>query len=82
VYRLDNGNLYRDYYITDEDMPYDTDIGDYIYSLEKTTLIAQYINDDISLVINETIVLTVTATVDGWKPGSAERVYKIENRLN
>lgn len=82
IYRLDNGKLYRDLYVTNENLPYDTAIEDYVYSFEKTTLVAQYINYDISLVKSEIMILTVAATVDRWKTGTAERIYIIDNRLN
>ena len=80
VYRLDGGNLYRDYYIT-ETMAYETAFNDYVFSYEKTTLIAQYI-DDIELVKGSTMVLNVSATVEGWKTGTAERTYEIETRVD
>ncbi len=80
VYRLDGGNLYRDYYITGA-MSYEIQVDDYVFSYEKTTLIAQYI-DDIEFVKGSTMVLNVSATVEGWKPGTASRTYEIETRVN
>ncbi len=81
VYRYDSGNLYRDYYVT-ENMPYNTEVGEYIFTYDKTSLIAQYIDADISLVKGSTVILNISATVDGWKPGTAERTYKIETRVS
>ena len=80
VYRLDEGNLYRDYYTT-VTMPYETIVEDYVFSYEKTTLIAQYI-DDMEFINGNTVILNVSATVDGWKPGTAERTYEIETRVD
>jgi prepilin-type N-terminal cleavage/methylation domain-containing protein len=81
IYRLDNRNLYRDYYKTNGNLPYETLIEDYTYSFENSILVAQYIDSSISLVKSDTVTLTIAATIDGWKAGSAERVYIIENRL-
>ena len=80
VYRLDEGSLYRDYYTTAV-MSYETIIEDYVFSYEKTTLIAQYI-DDIEFINGSTVILNVSATVDGWKPGTAERTYEIDTRVD
>ncbi len=82
IYRLENGNLYRDYYITEVSLPFETAVEDYIYSLVKTTLIAKFIDSSLSLVKNETVILNVSATIDGWKTGSAERTFIIENRVS
>ncbi len=80
VYRLDEGTLYRDYYITGT-MPYDTLLEDYIFSYQKTTMIAQYI-DGIEFTNGNTVILDVSATVEGWKTGTAERIYEIETRVD
>jgi prepilin-type N-terminal cleavage/methylation domain-containing protein len=82
VYRLDEGNLYRDYYITSDSMAYEVTVENYDFSFERTSLIAQYIDDDISLVKGNTVVLTVSSTVEGWKTGTAERIYEIETRVD
>ncbi len=82
IYRLENGNLYRDYYKTEESLTYETPADDYIYSFQNTILVAQYIDSNISLVKSDTVTLSVAATIAGWKEGSAERIYVIENRLN
>ncbi len=63
-------------------MPFETAVEDYIYSLVKTTLIAKFIDSSLSLVKNETVILNVSATIDGWKTGSAERTFIIENRVS
>lgn len=82
IYRLENGNLYRDYYKTEESLTYETSADDYIYSFQNTILVAQYIDSNISLVKSDIVTLSIAATITGWKEGSAERIYVIENRLD
>lgn len=80
VYRLDGSNLFRDYYTT-ETMTYETPLENYVFTYEKTTLIAQYI-DTMEFTNGNPVKLNVSAYVEGWKPGTAERTYEIETRVD
>jgi prepilin-type N-terminal cleavage/methylation domain-containing protein len=80
VYRLDGSNLYRDYYTT-QTMPYGTVVDDYVFSYEKTMLIAQYI-DNMEFTNGNPVILNISAMVEGWKTGTAERTYEIKTRVD
>jgi hypothetical protein len=62
------------------EIDYGTIESDKVYTLESTMLVAQYI-DDISIVKDNRVILTVSAIVGGWKQGNAERTYEIEARV-
>lgn len=82
VYLFEAGKIFREHYYYDFVVNLEDPNDVFPVTPDKTIFIAEYIDIDNTwfLPIGNNIRLTVTATITGFQPQTATRVYEIESR--